>query len=82
MGEYETLLELYQAQNAVQIAQASGAAQYAGDVLSKAQTQLQSAQALHDRKVDKSLVIAAAREASKPRKMPALWPANAPKMRR
>jgi outer membrane protein OmpA-like peptidoglycan-associated protein len=64
MGEYETLLELYQAQNAVQIAQASRAAQYAGDVLSKAQTQLQSAQALHDRKVDKSLVIAAAREAS------------------
>lgn len=64
MGEYETLLELYQAQNAVQIAQASGAGQYAGDVLSKAQTQLQSAQALHDRKVDKSLVIAAAREAS------------------
>jgi outer membrane protein OmpA-like peptidoglycan-associated protein len=64
MGEYETLLELYQAQNAVQIAQASSAGQYAGDVLSKAQTQLQNAQALHDRKVDKSLVIAAAREAS------------------
>jgi flagellar motor protein MotB len=64
MGEHETLLELYQAQNAVQIAQASGAGQYAGDVLSKAQTQLKSAQALHDRKADKSLVIAAAREAS------------------
>jgi outer membrane protein OmpA-like peptidoglycan-associated protein len=64
MGEYETLLELYQAQNAVQIAQASSAAQYAGDVLSKAQTQLQNAQRLHDQKADKSLVIAAAREAS------------------
>jgi outer membrane protein OmpA-like peptidoglycan-associated protein len=64
MGEYETLLELYQARNAVQIAQASGAGQYAPDVLGKAQTQLQSAQALHNRKVDKSLVIAAAREAA------------------
>lgn len=64
MGEYETLLELYQAQNAVQIAEASGAGQYAADVLGKAQTQLQSAQALHNQKADKSLVIAAAREAS------------------
>jgi outer membrane protein OmpA-like peptidoglycan-associated protein len=64
MGEYETLLELYQAQNAIQIAQASGASQYAGEVLSKAQTQLQSAQSLHNRKMDKSLVIAGAREAS------------------
>ncbi len=64
MGEYENLLELYQAQNAVQIAQASGAAQYAGDVLSKAQTQLQNAQRLHDQRADKSLVVAAAREAS------------------
>lgn len=64
MGEYETLLELYQAQNAIQIAQASGAAKYAGEILSKAQTQLQNANSLHDRKVDKSLVIAAAREAS------------------
>lgn len=64
MGEYETLLELYQAQNAVQIAESSGAGQYAADVLSKAQTQLQSAQALHNQKADKSLVIAAAREAS------------------
>jgi outer membrane protein OmpA-like peptidoglycan-associated protein len=64
MGEYETLLELYQAQNAIQIAQASGAAKYGGEVLSKAQTQLQNAQSLHDRKMDKSLVIAAAREAS------------------
>jgi outer membrane protein OmpA-like peptidoglycan-associated protein len=63
MGEYESLLELYQAQNAVQIAQASGAAQYAADVLSKTQNQLRNAQALHDRRADKSLMIAAAREA-------------------
>lgn len=64
MSEYETTLELYQAQNAVQIAQASNAAQYASDLLSKAQTQLQNARQLRDRKADKSLVIAAAREAA------------------
>ncbi len=64
MSEYETLLEIYQAQNAVQIAQASGAGQYAPDVIGKAQTQLQNARSLHDRKVDKSLTIAAAREAA------------------
>jgi outer membrane protein OmpA-like peptidoglycan-associated protein len=64
MSEYETLLELYQAKNAVQIAQASGAGQYAGEVLAKAQSQLDNAQTLHDRRVDKSLIISAARQAS------------------
>ena len=64
MGEYETLLELYQAKNAIQIAQASGAGQYAAEVLNKAQDQLQNAQSLHDRKGDKSLIISAARQAS------------------
>src|SRR6202000_3480268 len=64
MGEYETLLEIYQAHNAVQIAESAGASQYAADMLSKAQNQLQNARSLHDRKVDKSLVVAAAREAS------------------
>ncbi|HEX3876328.1 MAG TPA: OmpA family protein [Bryobacteraceae bacterium] len=64
MSEYETLLEIYQAQNAIQIAQSSGASKYAADVLGKAQSQLENARSLHDRKVDKSLVIAAAREAS------------------
>ncbi len=63
MGEYETLLEIYQAQNAVQIAQASGAAQYAPEVLSKAQGELQEAQTLRARKADKSLIITSARKA-------------------
>lgn len=63
MGEYETMLEVYQAQNAVQIAQSSGAAQYAPEVLSKAQSQLQDAQTLRARKADKSLIITAARNA-------------------
>jgi flagellar motor protein MotB len=64
MSDYETTLEIYQALNAVQIAQAAGAQRYAPDVMSKAQQELQNAQGLQSRKVDKSLVIAAAREAA------------------
>jgi flagellar motor protein MotB len=64
MSDYETTIEIYQALNAVQIAQAAGAQRYAPDVMSKAQQELQNAQGLQSQKVDKSLVIAAAREAS------------------
>jgi flagellar motor protein MotB len=64
MGEYETTLEVYQALNAVQIAQAAGAGSYAPEVMSKAEQQLRNAQNLQSQKVDKSLVIAAAREAA------------------
>ena len=64
MSDYETTVEIYQALNAVQIAQAAGAQRYAPDVMSKAQQELQNAQGLQSQKVDKSLVIAAAREAS------------------
>jgi flagellar motor protein MotB len=64
MGEYETTVEIYQAINAVQIAQAAGAGQYAPEVMSKAQQELSNAQGLRAQKVDKSLVIAAAREAA------------------
>jgi flagellar motor protein MotB len=64
MSQYETTVEIYQAQNAVQIAQAAGAQQYAPDVMSKAQQELSNAQSLQAQKVDKSLVVAAAREAA------------------
>jgi outer membrane protein OmpA-like peptidoglycan-associated protein len=64
MGEYETTLEVYQALNAVQIAQAAGAGRYAPEVMSKAQQELANAQSLQAQKVDKSLVIMAAREAA------------------
>jgi flagellar motor protein MotB len=64
MSDYETTIEIYQALNAVQIAQTAGAQRYAPDVMSKAQQELQNAQGLQSQKVDKSLVIAAAREAS------------------
>src|SRR5580658_2002782 len=64
MSDYETTIEIYQAVNAIQIAQAAGAQRYAADVMAKAQQELQNAQGLQSQKVDKSLVIAAAREAS------------------
>jgi flagellar motor protein MotB len=64
MSQYETTVEIYQALNAVRIAQAAGAPQYAPDVMSKAQQELSNAQSLQAQKVDKSLVIAAAREAA------------------
>ncbi len=64
MSEYETTLEVYQAINAVQIAKAAGAARYAPEVMSKAEQELQNAQALQAKKVDRSLVIMAAREAA------------------
>src|SRR6185312_2085807 len=64
MSEYETTSQIYQAMNAVQIARAAGAAKYAPEVMSKAEDQLRNAQALQSQKVDKSLVIMAAREAA------------------
>jgi outer membrane protein OmpA-like peptidoglycan-associated protein len=55
---------VYQAVNAVQIAQAAGASQYAPEVMAKAQQLLGNAQSLQAQKADKSLVIMAAREAA------------------
>jgi len=61
---YEAVLELYQAQNAVQIARSLGAAQYAADTLSKAETLLSEAQSMQDRKQDTHMIVSRAREAS------------------
>ena len=44
MDEYEKLLEVYQAQNAVQIARSAGADQYAADTFIKAEQLLRTAQ--------------------------------------
>jgi len=63
-GEYETLVEVYQAQNAVQIARAMGADQLAGETFDKADQLLRKAQGLQAAKADKSQVITAAREAA------------------
>jgi len=64
MDRYESMLEVYQAQNAVQIAQSEGAAQFAPEVFSRAQEQLQDAQQLEAGKATRSQVVTAARRAA------------------
>jgi hypothetical protein len=50
MDEYEAVVELYQARNAVQIARADGAGQFASDTLNKAQGYLDQAEAAYTQK--------------------------------
>ena len=50
MNEYEAVLELYQARNAVQIARADGASQAASQALQKAQGYLDDAEAAYTKK--------------------------------
>jgi outer membrane protein OmpA-like peptidoglycan-associated protein len=64
MDRYETLVELYQAQNAVQIAESQGAAQYAPEIFSRAQQQYQHARQLDAGKADRNRVVTAARQAA------------------
>ena len=61
---YEAVLELYQAQNAIQIARSLGADRYASDTLSKAETLLGEAQSLQTRKQDTHMIVSRAREAA------------------
>lgn len=61
---YEAVLELYQAQNAVQIARSLGADHFAADTLSKAETLLREAQDLQARKQDTHMIVSRAREAA------------------
>ncbi|MDT7810406.1 MAG: hypothetical protein QOH35_746 [Acidobacteriaceae bacterium] len=56
-------LQLYEAINAVQIAEATGAAQYAPDILAKAKQELQNAQALDGKKSQRKVMITYARGA-------------------
>ena len=64
MPQYEALLELYQAQNAIGVAHAAGAEQYAPDILAKAQQAFERAQRLQSTKTNASLVVQSAREAA------------------
>jgi len=64
MPEYEMLLELYQAQNAVGIARAAHAEQYAPNTLAKAQQLLDEAQQLQHSKADRHRVIQSARQSA------------------
>lgn len=61
---YEAVLELYQAENAVQIARSLGADQYAPDAIGKATALLSQAQDMSARKMDTHAIVSAAREAA------------------
>jgi flagellar motor protein MotB len=62
--EFETLTELYQAENAVGIAGSVGAAQFAPETLARARDLLQQAQQMHAAKAESHRVIEIARQAS------------------
>jgi flagellar motor protein MotB len=64
MDKYEQIVEIYQAQNAVQIAQSQGASQYAPDVLDKAEQELANARQLETNRAGRTLVVTAARTAA------------------
>ena len=61
---YEAVLELYQAENAVQIARSLGADQYAPDSMSKASALLSKARDMNARKMDTQAIVSAARESA------------------
>ena len=64
MDRYEATLEVYQAQNALNIARSLGAERYAPEVMQKATALFTEAQALNDRKAERSAIVMAAREAA------------------
>lgn len=64
MDRYEALLEVYQAQNAMQIAQSAGADRYAADTFSRASQLLRNAQDLQARNAGRSAIVTTAREAA------------------
>ncbi len=61
---YEALLELYQAENAVQIARSLDADRYAPESFSKAESLLESARSYQARKQDTHMIVSTAREAA------------------
>jgi outer membrane protein OmpA-like peptidoglycan-associated protein len=61
---YEAVLELYQAENAVQIAQSLGADRYAPDSFNKATALLSQAQDMNARRMDSHAIVSAARESA------------------
>jgi len=64
MSEYEAILELFEAQNAVGIARAAGAGQYAPDTLAKAEQELEQARQLKMSKAPTNNVVELARESA------------------
>jgi flagellar motor protein MotB len=64
MDRYEAILEVYQAQNAVAIARAAHAEQYAPEVFSKAEQALAEAQRLQSSRTSDTAIVEKAREAA------------------
>ncbi len=64
MDRYEAQLEVYEAQNAVQIARAAGADRYAPDTYARAEEMLHNAQRLQAEKMDRSTIVTEARHAA------------------
>jgi len=62
--EYESLLALYQAQNAIQTAKAEGADVHAAETYQKAVAQLSEAQRIDDRKNSSQRIVMLARQAT------------------
>ena len=62
--EFETLTELYQAENAVGVAGSAGAQQYAPETLDQARQLLREAQQMHASKAESHRVIEIARQAT------------------
>lgn len=63
MDRYEAILELYEAQNAIGIAQTANAEHYAPQTFAKAQQLYQAAQSLESTKAPSSVIVQDAREA-------------------
>jgi flagellar motor protein MotB len=64
MDRYESLLAVYQAQNAVQIARSQGAEKYAPDTLAKAESLLAEARQMEQRRMGRNAVVTEARQAA------------------
>lgn len=62
--QYEAVLAVYQAQNAIQIARSEGAEQYAADTMQKADQLYQEAQKLQGDKTQSKRVVTLARESA------------------
>ncbi len=64
LDQYEQILHVYEAQNAVQIAKSAGADQYAPEILAKAEQLLREAQDYGARGMDRTAVVTSARQAA------------------
>jgi outer membrane protein OmpA-like peptidoglycan-associated protein len=64
MDRYESLLEVYEAQNAVQIAKSAGADKYAAETYTRAEQLLRQAQEFQAKRADRGTTVTAARKAA------------------